>query len=187
MKKYWNRGVIVLGMIILSFSAFAQTDSTDQDFVTRAIHANRFEVAAGSQAMERSEDAAVRQYGQMLVTEHTTVLEELEKAAVAKKLMLPDAMEENHASILKSLGSLTGNDFNNAFKDIMIKSHEDAIALFTQAASGLHDSELKSWASDKIPALKKHLEQAKALQVAPKTDPSPSPAAMADSVKILKL
>src|SRR5690606_22927228 len=190
MRRYIKRSIIVLGAIACWLGVQAQTetlpDSTDQRFVDMAVSSNRFEVAAGSQALERSDDAAVKQFGQMLVTDHTKVLDELEKAAVAKKLVIPDAMNESHAAILKSMGELSGNDFNKAFKEVMIKSHEDAIALFEQAARGSNDPELRSWAGGKIPSLKNHLEQAKALPVSGGTADRPTTSPRVDSVKTLK-
>ncbi|WDF70342.1 DUF4142 domain-containing protein [Sphingobacterium oryzagri] len=170
MKKYFILCFSMLGVLAISFSqAQAQQDTAtmDQDFLSKAVNDNRFKVAIGSQALERSNNDAVKQFAQGLVTDHTRALEELEQAATAKKLVLPDAINENHASILKAVGGLSGDNFNTAFKDVMVKSHEDAIALYELAAgeNGLTDPELRTWAGEKVQTLKSHLEKAKALPV----------------------
>ena len=178
MKKYMILGISILGMLVGSKTdALAQmdtvtTETMDQEFVNRAISMNRFEIALASQAMERSSSAEVKQFAQKLVTDHSRTMEELEQAAIAKKLVMPDAIEENQASILKAVGELSGDDFNSAFKDVIVKSHEDAIALFTWGGgeNGINDPELRTWAGEKVPVLKSHLEMAKALKASPADD-----------------
>ncbi len=166
MKKNLKYCFIVLGMIILFLPCvFAQENSKEQDFLTKAVGSNQFEIALGTHALKQSEKDDFKQYGQMLINDHTKVLEELQEAAAAKKLSLPDGLEENQASILKSLSVLSGADFDNAFKDVMIKTHESAIALFEDAANNLNDQEMRQWAAEKVPTLRGHLEQAKSLQV----------------------
>ncbi|TDS13134.1 putative membrane protein [Sphingobacterium paludis] len=173
MKKYVILCVSILGTLCMTNSTVygqqdtVTTETMDQQFIDKAVNLNRFKVAVASQAIERSKNDEVKQFAQTLLTDHKRVLEEIEQAAVAKKLILPEKMDENHASILKSMGELSGPDLNKAFKDVVIKSHEDAIALFEMGAgqNGLNDPELKTWASEKIQPLKSHLESARALDV----------------------
>lgn len=172
MKKYMIICFSMLGVLVTSLAqaqALQDTATIDQDFVSKAISFNRFEIALSSQALERSTNDEVKQFAQTVVSEHSRTLEELEQAASAKKLILPDAMEENHASILKSLGGLSGDDFNSAFKDVIVKSHQDVITLFELSAgeNGLTDPELRTWAGEKVQMLKSHLEKAKVLNVTP--------------------
>lgn len=184
MKRYLQYCFIVLGTVILTSPVFAQETNKDQDFLTRAASSNQFEIALGTQALKQSENDAIKQYGQMLIDDHTKVLAELEAAAAAKKLDLPSAMEENQASILKSLSVLSGADFDNAFKNVAIKTHENAIALFENAADNLNDQELRSWAGEKVPSLRNHLEKAKALQIGSISNTA-SPSMEPDSVETL--
>ncbi len=172
MKKYFKYYIAVLSTVILSLPVFAQEINKDQDFLTTAARLNQFEIALGTQALNQSKNEEIKRYGQMLVDDHTKVQEELQEAAIAKKLIMPDGLEENQASILKSLSMLSDADFDNAFKDAVIKMHESTIALFENAADSLNDQELRSWAATKIPSLTSHLEQAKSLQVKSESAPS---------------
>ncbi|MBD1423182.1 DUF4142 domain-containing protein [Sphingobacterium chuzhouense] len=185
MKRYLKYCFAVLGAVILFLpDIFAQEANKDQDFLTKAVSSNQFEIALGTQALKQTENEEIKQYGRMLINDHTKVLEELQEAAMAKKLVMPDGMEEDQASILKSLSVLSGADFDNAFKDIAIKTHENTIALFENAASNLNDQEFRSWAAEKVPSLRSHLEQAKALQIKSGSDIS-SPSENRDSVETL--
>lgn len=185
MKRYLKYCFAVLGTVMLFLpDIFAQEANKEQDFLTKAVSSNQFEIALGTQALKQSENESIKQYGQMLINDHTKVLEELQEAAATKKLVLPNGMEENQASILKSLSILSGADFDNAFKDVAIKTHESAIALFEHAANNLNDQELRSWAAEKVPSLRSHLEQAKSLEVRLESDTS-SRSMGGDSVETL--
>lgn len=174
----------MLGTVVLFLPVFAQENSKDQDFLTKAANSNQFEIALGTQALKQSENEGIVQYGQTLINDHTKVLEELQEAAVAKKLAMPNGLEENQASILKSLSVLSGADFDNAFKDVMIKTHEGAIALFEDAANNLNDPEFRNWAAEKVPLLRSHLEKARSLQIKPESN-IPSQSIERDSVETL--
>ena len=175
----------MLGTVILFLPRLAAQvlpDSTDQDFLTNAANSNQFEIALGTQAVKQSENEDIKRYGQMLIDDHTKVLEELKEAEVAKKLEMPEAMEEREASMLKSLSDLSGAEFDRVFKEIAINTHEQAIALFEKAALTLNDTEFRTWASQKIPSLKNHLERAKALEVETQSNTLPP---QADSIETL--
>lgn len=177
----------MLGAVILFLPCgIAQVlpDSTDQDFLTSAANSNQFEIALGTQAVKQSENKDIKRYGQMLIDDHTTVLEELKEVAIAKKLMMPGAMEEREASMLKALSGLSGTEFDQAFKEIAINTHEYAIVLFEKAAHTLNDTEFRMWASQKIPSLRSHLEQAKALQIEVRSNTLP-PSVQEDSIETL--
>lgn len=178
----------ILGMVaLLPAGLSAQEGEMDQKFVDMAINSNRFEIAIGGQATKKSSNIAIKQFAEMLVEDHTKVLNELEAMASAKNLSLPDQLEENHSSILKSLAVLSGQDYDNAFKEIMVKTHEEAIALFELASKddGVRDNELRSWAKEKTPSLKSHLEKAKALKTEKTRDMPPTPSIKRDSTDTL--
>ncbi|PRD51400.1 DUF4142 domain-containing protein [Sphingobacterium gobiense] len=185
MKRYLKYCFAVLGTVILFLPRIsAQEANRDQEFLTKAVSSNQFEIALGTQALKQSENEEIKRYGQMLINDHTKVLEELQDAALAKKLVVPNGMEENQASILESLSVLSGADFDNAFKDVAVKTHESAIVLFENAANNLSDQEFRSWAAEKVPSLRNHLEQAKSLQVKSKSD-TPSHSMKEDSIETL--
>src|SRR5690606_27921314 len=185
MKRSLIICLTVLGTVILFLPRLAAQvlpDSTDQDFLTNAANSNQFEIALGTQAVKQSENEDIKRYGQMLIDDHTKVLEELKEAAVAKKLEMPEAMEEREASMLKSLPDLSRAEFDRVFREIAISTHEQAIALFERAALTLNDTEFRTWASQKIPSLKNHLERAKALEVETQSNTLPP---QADSIETL--
>jgi putative membrane protein len=69
---------------------------------------------------------------------------------------------------LKAL-ELRGDGFDEAYGDeIAIAAHEDAIELFEEAAKRATDEDLKRFAADTLPLLKRHLDMGRALRKADK-------------------
>ncbi|WP_437920063.1 DUF4142 domain-containing protein [Sphingobacterium sp. LRF_L2] len=172
MKNYLITCMIILGLIILNSSVsnaqdVASRQTMDQEFLNQIVYSNRFEIALANQALQRSNSKDIQQYGQLLMNDHTKLLRELEQAAIAKKLVLPSGLDENHAEILNALAAIADHDFDETFKRVVLKSHGDGIALLEAASAedAVVDPELRTWATEKIPMLRSHLEHIKSIPV----------------------
>lgn len=64
----------------------------------------------------------------------------------------------------RELNGLTGAAFDNRFLAMMVADHEKAVDLFERAAAQLETGAAKTFAENTVPALKKHLEEAKSLK-----------------------
>ena len=140
----------------------------NQTFVNQASSSNNFEIAAGNLAMTKGQNQLVKQYGAQMVTDHTAVGTEMAALAASKGWTVPAPadLQPKEKALLNTLDSVANETFDLQFADIMIASHEDAIALFEDASGreGVRDADLRNFAASKLPALKTHLEEAKILQ-----------------------
>lgn len=163
MKKYFNWTVLILG--ILTVMSFGQ-QNPEQDFINKAIMSNQYEIAMAQQAGARSANEAIKSYSTMLVDEHQKVLGELQQYAKSKGWTVSDQLDQTHTDLLGTLDGADSSAYDQSFKDAAIASHEKAIALYESLATdqSVQDSTLKSWAADKLPALRSHLQQAKDLR-----------------------
>src|SRR5690606_40661561 len=98
------------------------------------------------------------------IQDHTKSNEELKSIASSKNITLPTAPGENHQEKIADLNSLTGADFDKEYMGMMVDDHQKAVDLFEDAAENNEDPELKAFAAKNLPALRKHLEEAKALE-----------------------
>ncbi|MDX3916062.1 MULTISPECIES: DUF4142 domain-containing protein [Olivibacter] len=170
MKKY-----LIFAFVYLTISHFVLSCSDDDDtnpvmmdnqtFVSTAASSNQFEIMAGAQAVEKGSAEAVRSYGELMVNDHGKAGEELKAIAETQGFTVPMELAAKEKANLDQLTPLTGEAFDKAFAQIMVKSHEDAVLLFSEAASqsGVPNSALRTWANEKLPTLEAHLEDAKAL------------------------
>lgn len=142
----------------------ASAHAADEPFVDKATRGGMAEVAAGKLAQSKGSNESVKQFGARMVADHTKTGDEL-KALVAKKGMAaPNEPGEAHQKALATLEAKSGRDFDQAYKAQMVSDHQDTIALFEKQARSGQDADLKAFAGKTLPALRHHLEMAKAMK-----------------------
>ncbi|MEG4276242.1 DUF4142 domain-containing protein [Microcoleus sp. MON1_C1] len=132
--------------------------SQDRNFVMQAGQLGMLEVELGRLAVQRGASAGVKQYGQEMVEEHTQANQELMQVAMQKGVKLPTEMSSQNTALMERLSGLSGTSFDAAYKQAMIESHNQAIALFQAQSQQGQDPDLKAWATQKLPNLQAHLQ-----------------------------
>lgn len=136
----------------------------DGGFVSDAAEMNAAEVGLSRLAERRATAANVKTFAAELQRDHTAAGNELKALAGRKQWALPEAMDALHAQALQALDRAQSAEFDRAYVDAMVASHEKALASFRLAAASATDAELKSWVAKQIPALERHLAHARQLQ-----------------------
>jgi putative membrane protein len=163
MKTIFLSSMCVMLTAFLAFTDRFQTDSPDKEFVIAAADGGMLEVKLGELASQRATSAKCKEYGKMMVTDHTKVNEELKALAKKKQLTIPAKLSTAKQQQYDSLAAQTGEKFDMLYMNMMIASHEEAIGVFQTESNKGQDPDLKKWADSKIPALKHHLEMAEQL------------------------
>ena len=132
--------------------------SRDRTFLMQAGQLSMMEVELGRLAVQRGSSPGVKQYGQEMVEDHTRANQELMQLAMQKKVELPTEMSTQNTAMIDRLSGLSGTSFDTAYKQAMIDSHNQAIALFQAQSQQGQDPQLKAWATQKLPNLQAHLE-----------------------------
>lgn len=144
-----------------SVSTVAKLD--DSTFAKKAADAGLTEVAVGMLAQEKSTNETIKEFGRMMVTDHTKANDELKAIAKQKNILLPTKPGEEHAQHISMLSAKSGEDFDKGFSEMMVQDHEKVYKLFEDAATSLSDVQLKDFAAKTLPVLEKHLREAKTL------------------------
>ncbi|MCF0069630.1 DUF4142 domain-containing protein [Dyadobacter sp. CY261] len=153
----------VLFSAVLAFSDRLERDSPDEKFVLAAADGGMLEVMLGKLATKRATSAECKAFGKMMVDDHTKVNDELKALAGKKQVMVPTKLSNVKQQMYDSLAAQSGEQFDMLYMNMMIASHEETIGLFQTESNDGQDPDFKKWADTKIPALKHHLEKAKAL------------------------
>ncbi|MEG3897478.1 MULTISPECIES: DUF4142 domain-containing protein [unclassified Microcoleus] len=132
--------------------------SRDKNFVMQAAQTGMLEVQLGRLAVQRGSSASVKQYGQQMVDEHTQKNQELMQLAMQKGQEVPTEMSSQNKALSDRLSRLSGTSFDAAYKQAMIDSHNQAIALFQAQSQQGQEPELKAWAAQTLPNLQAHLQ-----------------------------
>ncbi|MES2508988.1 MAG: DUF4142 domain-containing protein [Pseudomonadota bacterium] len=125
---------------------------------------NMAEVDAGKLALEKSSDAGIKKFAQMMIDDHTAALGEVEKLATSKSVTLPtgpSVMQKTKATALKALsGSLFDKEYA---KHAGVGAHESTVKLLKKIQKDSKDADLKALADKMLPKVEGHLAEAKAL------------------------
>ena len=141
----------------------SSVESDDSKFAVTAANGGMLEVAMGQMAVEKSQNPRVKDYGSMLVTDHTKANNELKALAGNKNIAIPASLSEEAQKHVDEMGQKAGADFDKAFMSMMIDDHKKDIDEFEKANDKAKDVDLKSFASGKLPTLRMHLDSAKAI------------------------
>lgn len=138
---------------------------TDQQFVDLAAQTDMIEANLGQFAQDAASSQSVKQYGQMLVTDHTADYKKLQNLASQANVTVPDAIDAAHnKSMITPFQKLKGKQFDTRYIREMVAGHSKAIAVYKKEADDATNPTVKSYAQDAIPVLQKHLDDAKAVE-----------------------
>ena len=144
-----------------SANAVASTVSkADQSFAVDAANAGMTEIQAGQMAEQKGMEKDVKEYGKMMVTDHTEAADKLKTIAASKNITLPSAISPDMQKNLDDLQSKTGKDFDKAYLDMMVSDHKKVISSFEDEAKNGSDADIRAFADSTLHTLHHHLDQA---------------------------
>ena len=127
--------------------------------------ANTWDMETGALAKKRGTTKEIRNFGAMLVNDHTQV--RAQGRALAKKLHVTPTppkdfgMAKDHASAMKSLRSVSRKDFDKAFLAHEVAYHKAVIdAINSTLMPALKNQEVKDLVTKVAPAFKAHQDAA---------------------------
>jgi putative membrane protein len=164
---------VVCCAVLCSLPALAQKKAaheagmTDQQFVDFAAQTDMVEANLGQLAQTAASSDAVKSYAQGLVTDHTSDYGQLSAAAQQANLTVPGAIDaKNNKEMIDPFQKLKGAAFDHRYVADMVSGHTKAIAVYKKEATDAQNPSIKSYATQALPTLEKHLDGAKDLMKA---------------------
>lgn len=139
------------------------TDKDVVDFVQKAIPGGIMEVQMGNMAAGQAQSQRVKDYGAMLVKDHTDAGNKLKAMAASNSINIPADMTAEQKSHMDMLMGKKGMDFDKAYMDMMVKDHKKDIDDYKKASANLSEESYKAFATMTLPVLQKHLDSAQAI------------------------
>jgi putative membrane protein len=133
-------------------------------FAVAAANGGMMEVELGKLAQEKAINKQVKDFGEMMVKDHTKANDELKSIAAQKNITLPASVSDDSQKKIADLNKKSGKDFDKDYINMMVKDHKDDIDDFEKAAKDSTYPEIQSFAVKTLPTLYKHLGAAKAIQ-----------------------
>ena len=135
----------------------------DSKFAVNAASGGMMEVQLGELAQQKARSQRVKDYGAMLVRDHSKANDELKSLASMKNVTLPPAPGEDHMDHIKDLSKKSGREFDKDYMKMMIDDHKKDISDFEDASKDAKDSDIKGFAAKTLPTLQMHLDSANAI------------------------
>ncbi|HEX4378022.1 MAG TPA: DUF4142 domain-containing protein [Steroidobacteraceae bacterium] len=161
MKKLLWTTLATLPLITL-----AADKSPDESFYKDAAQANLAEIQLGKLAREKSQNQALKDYGDMMVKDHTAANDKLSKLAAGKGMELPTSPSVGQMASKTKLEVLSGDTFDKSFIKTMAGDHKDAIEAFQKEEQNGQDADAKAFAKATLPKLEQHMKKIKSIAAA---------------------
>jgi putative membrane protein len=140
----------------------ASVSSSDRKFAMTAAAGGMAEVEVSRLALTKASSAAVKQYAQKMIDDHTAANAELMQIASAKGIALPTAPDAKHRAMMAKMEKLSGAEFDHQY--IMMAGHKDHAKmekLFRDESTRGRDADLKAFAAKTLPVVQAHLRMAR--------------------------
>ncbi len=127
---------------------------------------NKSEISTAKMMADRTQNAQVKDFAQMLGNDHQAAQTKLESAANASNIRLHEGamMLRQDRATEKHLKALAPAAADRAFAASQVREHEHAIQRLEKLEPQVTDPQLKTEVRDYIPTLRKHLAEAKKLE-----------------------
>lgn len=143
-------------------TAFMATFATMQDpvFLMTAASSNLLEIQSGRMALQKSTNADVKKFGQMMIDHHTKATQEMQTVATPLGVTLPQIMMPVHQAMADKLAAKSGKDFDEEYMDMMETAHQMDIAMFEVKSKAAEAPAVKAFATKTLPMLRSHRSMA---------------------------
>ena len=140
--------------------------NTVAGYVPNAAEGDMYEIAAADIALEKSQNAQVRQLAEMIKADHTAASERF-KALVpeaAPDVTLPTELDERRQGLLDNLRTASSEQFDQVYVDQQIAAHNEAVTLHRGFSDNADAPQLAEHARTVLPRIEAHLEMAETLK-----------------------
>lgn len=137
-------------------NAAATVCTADKNFILAADQGGMTEVKLGELAAQKGTRDDVKEFGQMMVKDHTVINDDLKALAAEKGVTLPDSLDTKHQAMVDKMSALTGSEFDDAYITGMKQCHKKDAKGFKAESAKTKDTDIKGFADKSIPIVEEH-------------------------------
>jgi putative membrane protein len=134
--------------------------AADMPFIRDAVSANRMEVRLGQLAQTRATNAAVKQFGQRMITDHSRMEDQVNSVVVNTGVAFTPSINAQHQATINRLERVSGSEFDRAYMNAMIQGHQEDVSRFQAQSQSARSVQVRNLAINSLPVLQQHLSLA---------------------------
>ena len=148
-----------------SMSTMSSAPASEQDakWAVDVANGGMTEIELSKLAQTKATSQRLKDFANMMVTDHTAASDKLKQIAATKNITLPDKLSDDSQKKLDNLNKKSGKDFDKAYMDDMLAGHKNAVDKFKKGSSDLKDTDLKNFAAQTLPTIQMHQDSIKAI------------------------
>ena len=136
----------------------------DSMFVMNAAIGGMMEVDGGNVAAQNADNQRVKDFGSMMVTDHSKANDDLKNVVSSKGRTLPTSLPKDKQKMIDAMKNMKGKAFDNHYVSMMLEDHQKDVAEFKKESTKADDPDLKTWITNTLPVLQKHLDSIQAIK-----------------------
>ena len=143
--------------------AWGADSNPDQTFFKHAAEGGIAEVEAGELAQKKGNSQDVKDFGAMMVKDHTAAKQKLQSIAAGESIKLPTTSSAGQMASKAKLEVLTGDTFDKSYIKNQITAHEQTAALMKKEIASGTDAQAQAFAKETLPTVQAHLKKIRAI------------------------
>ncbi|WP_462251177.1 DUF4142 domain-containing protein [Ferruginibacter sp.] len=141
-----------------------ESDTNDEYFLLNAAEINLLQINLAHLAQQNGMIADVKELGKKMEDFYSRSFQYLIVLTTNKFIPIP-ITTDNAVNVYNNLSKKSGNDFDKAYCDIMVKDHKYAIVQFEKVGVKSGDAAVRHWAKSMLADLRIQLSNAIACQM----------------------
>lgn len=137
-------------------------DEDSRKFIIEATSGGNLEVKLGNLAQTNGSSPRVKEFGAMMIKDHSDANNQLKNIAQSFNLQVSDSLSKMHQRHVDNLNKKKGAAFDKAYMSMMVNDHKTDIKEFEKASKSSNTA-ISNFALQTLPALNKHLDSAQAI------------------------
>jgi putative membrane protein len=148
------------------------SDSDARNFAVQASKHGAAEIELGRMAVQKARSREVKQFGEMMIADHTKSGNELKQAAGPHGVELSSELPDEAEELMARLQKLEGVEFDREYMAAMVDGHQEMRGMIsgrlndakrmTTSKSQL-ETAVDGWAAAALPTVESHLAKAQQL------------------------
>ncbi|MDR6874360.1 putative membrane protein [Bosea sp. BE125] len=151
-----RRSLFAAVVALSATSAFAQSDTTPQQFVDRAAVSDMFEIESSRLALQRAQLPATRAFAERMVLDNSASSTRLSQLVAGSVLTVPMELDAEHDKAMARLAAASPMEFDAVYIQLQQTAHKAEVEMFTNYAAIGSEPTLKSYAAEMLPILRNH-------------------------------
>jgi putative membrane protein len=149
---------MLVALAALPAAGFAASATPDMSFYKSLAEGGIAEVRDGKLAQEKAKDPKIKDFGAMMVKDHSAANQELSALAQSKGIKLPEGPGIGADTTKAKLDVLSGETFDKSYVKGQVKAHRQTVDLLQKEISGGQDAQAKAFAQKVLPTVQSHLQ-----------------------------